>query len=376
MPIDRNLTGVQICRACYLDLVVYGPFSDKFRLSADEPSQDSECTWRCLLAKNHNLGMALALDRAGQTLDFNIFSTAARVTGSVPPCTEAGIVNGRWWSLRTTDGAGAAFMMCESCYAGISAFGLGRFFYPRRISSATICGLAPASPRRDHYLLKLTEANDRRVFSYFSNYVKTFAGVPACPGITAVADAKWWGYPDTLFCEECYLDFVCDTSLEDALPCRREHSASIQICQMWSPRMRNLWLETCAAGDPGSVKSDAAVQKFRAVGSHRQEVYGETIMEVENGKKLQEAKQKNGAFYAQMAVKWQGTAALKHLQNDINGTNEGLIYGSSSLGYHDTYAGAEAQKFMNMMMASYTEAERVANPAMVAALMNQWKEVE
>ncbi|KAF9774895.1 hypothetical protein IL306_007057 [Fusarium sp. DS 682] len=306
---------------------------------------------------------ALAPERAKQKRDFAIFSTAAKI-----------IVSGNWWSLQS----GGAFVFCTSFHAGLSTFSLGCYFRPHQVDPqvAILCGLCPSSPRGGEFLLKLVEALDRGVFTYFTNHVLKFAGVPACPRLKAVSNATWWGYLEALFCEECFLEFVADTTLGLSLPFSQETLEDMQICQIWSDRMRALWLQVCAAGEPGSTESADAVQNFRLIGAQRQQVYRETILEIEAAKELQEAKQQEVAFFSQMYVKWSGTAGLRHVQQSMNGDYEGIIYGSSSLGYFDTHAGAEAQKFLNKMNPTIAELNMLVSLAKVSRLKEQWNEVE
>ncbi|KAJ2972508.1 hypothetical protein NQ176_g7116 [Zarea fungicola] len=375
LPVEDTLARVQICQACYLDYIYYGPFHQMFKLY--RPSQDQrhvQRLWSCQLANGSNIGMALALERARQKDDFAILSTAAGAISREPRCTGDGIIGGSWFSLKS----GSSFLLCASCHAGLSAFGLGPYFQPQLFTplGAIVCSLCPSALRGAEFLLKLCEALDRGLFTIFSNHVSRFTGVPACPRLKAASNVKWWGYAEVLFCEECFQDFVADTSLGNSLPLRQKKLDDSYICQIWSARMRALWLEVCAAGEPGSTASKDAVDRFRAIGAHRQQVFTATIMEIEASKELREAKQKEAAFFGQMSVQWSGTAALRHVQDSMNGTSEGLIYGNSSLGYFDTHAGAEAQRFHNRMVSTIAQANALMDPVKVRRLMEQWEEVE
>lgn len=375
LPIDVTLAGVQICQACYLDHFYYEPFRQQFQVY--KPSQDhrqAQHLWSCQFGNGSNLGMALALERARHKGDFAIFSTAAKTIVGEPRCTGDGIIGGSWFSLKS----GSGFLLCASCHAGLSAFGLGSYFQPQLFTpqGAIVCGLCPSAPRGAEFILKLCEALDHGLFKIFSNHVKRFTGVPACPRLKAVSNVKWWGFAEVLFCEECFHNFVADTSLWNSLPIRHKKLDDSYICQIWSARMRDLWLEVCAAGEPDSTESKDAVERFRAIGADRQQVYTTTIMEIEASKELQEVKKKEAAFFGQMSVKWNGTAGLRRVQNSMNGTSEGLIYGNSSLGYFDTHAGAEAQSFHNKMVSTIAQANALMDPFRVRRLMEQWEKVE
>lgn len=52
------------------------------------------------------------------------------------------------------------------------------------------------------------------------------------------------------------------------MPLRGEVLKEGAICQMWSPRLRALWLTVCKTGEPGSDESEAAVVQFCEIARH------------------------------------------------------------------------------------------------------------
>lgn len=364
---NYDVENFQVCETCYLDKIAVTPFKTEFqRLSGYLEPQ----TWRCSLA-DKNLSTVLALGTAQERRDFEVFVEAAQVICSLVPCTATGILYGRWFTIEGCE----KFNICEACHAGfVRPLGLDDFFplSHRDASTAYVCDFSPGSPRFMQYMGKFSEMLDRGVFTYFSDFVKTFAGVPACPKIKGYGKARWWGYPEAPFCEECYLDFVAHTRLGDSLPMNGVYVEHTTFCHIWSPRLRELWGEVCEAGEPGSEDSNTALGQFKDFCKQRLEVYHATIGQIEVIKTMQKIKRDTAFSHAMLSIQYQGMDARAH----IFGGSDGRQYGNSSIGWFDTSYGVTSRQFFNSFQNGLSDANRPEDWMRMAQLEALWKKVE
>ncbi|KAL5094336.1 hypothetical protein Trisim1_006926 [Trichoderma cf. simile WF8] len=365
---NHTIGNFQVCETCYWDKLALTPFKREFeRLDHDFDPE----LWTCGLA-DRNLSTHIALGEAEERHDFQVFVKAARVINRLPPCTADGILYGNWWTVK---GGCEKFNICEACYAGyIQTKDLDRFFQPsdRDTDSAYVCDLCPSTPRFSQYIIKFAEALDRGVFSYFSEFVTTFAGVPFCPKIKECSKAKWWGYPEAQFCQECYLDFVAYTPLADSLPLNGEYIEGTTLCQIWSPRLREMWLEVCNSGEPGSKESDAALGQFKAFCLKRVQIYVKTISQIDLIRTTQNIKQQTAFSNAMLSIQYQGMDAMA----SIFGKGDGHRYGNSSLGWFDTSYGAQSKQYWNDFTTGLSDSNRTEDWVRMAQLESIWKQVE
>ncbi|KAL7937547.1 hypothetical protein V8C35DRAFT_292774 [Trichoderma chlorosporum] len=365
---NEAISDFQVCETCYLDKLALTPFKQEFQRLNDDFDPE---TWTCGLA-DRNWSTLLALKSAKQRSDFQVFVDAAQVIHSLVPCTSDGIIHGNWWTLM---GGCEKFNICEACFTGFfQARGLDQFLQPsdRDSSSAYLCDLCPSAPRFSQYICKFLEMLDRGVFSYFSEFVMTFAGVPSCPKIKEQYKAKWWGYPEVQFCEECYLDFVAHTPLAETLTMRGEYDEGERLCQIWSPRLRKLWLDACNAGDPGSEVSDAVLEEFKSFCLQRTRVYVDTILWIEEIRAKQSVRQQTAFSRAMLSLQYSGIDSI----TSILGTTDGHRYGNSSLGWSYTSYGVQAKQYWNEFMTGLTDANRPEDSARIAQLESLWKQWE
>ncbi|KAK7428692.1 hypothetical protein QQZ08_004786 [Neonectria magnoliae] len=367
---------MHVCEACYLDKLALTRFGDEFERHVPATGFDAFLErlgqrWTCNLA-NGVISMTVALDAAIYQRDFNVFWQAAEVITGIVPCTEKGIIRGNWWTVR---GGCDGLNVCEACHAGIlQATGIAQFFEPvQRDRDATIvCSFCTASPRFGQFISKYAEAIDRSVFSYYTDCVKELAGVPTCPGIKSRAKSKWWGYPEALCCQDCYMTFVKDTSFGDLVPVKEEYDERAMCCQMWSPRMRNRWLEVCAAGKPGDAQSEAVLKEFREFGTRRMQVYNATVPQIELIQEMRELKMMNAMHQGMLSVMYSGMNGFA----SVAGTTDGNLHGNSSLGWYETENGATGAQMLNNMQSGMADANRADEWVQMAQLQAMWNEVE
>ncbi|KAK1245040.1 hypothetical protein MKX08_004669 [Trichoderma sp. CBMAI-0020] len=366
---DYKLDNFHVCETCYLDKLALTPFKRDFQLFSGDLDPE---LWCCGLA-DQNISTAVALEAAIVVRkDLEVFVEAGQTICSLVPCTADGIVHGNWWTL---EGCDDQFNICEACFAGFcQTRGLDDFFQlsKRDSSNAYVCEFCVASPRFAQYITKFAEMLDRGVFAYFSDFVMTFAGVPACPKIKGYGKSRWWGYPEARFCQECYLDFVAHTPLADSLSLNGKYIEETTLCHIWSPRMRSIWLEVCEAGEPGSEESDAALQEFKAFCVQRLQIYHATISEIEVIRAMQNIKKQSAFNHSLLSIQYQGMDGLA----TMFGKTDGHRYGSSSLGWFDTSYGAQSKQHWNSFMSDLSASNQPDDWVRMAKLEALWKRVE
>lgn len=372
----QKIEGMHVCETCYVDKIATTPFENEFEQYVPGTGFDAFIErlgqrWTCNLA-TENTPMAFALDAAKSQHDFSVFWKAAEVITPLSPCIASGIIGGNWWTIKGgCDESG----VCEACHAGIvKSLGVAEFFEPahRDREVPLLCDFCPTAPRFAQYYSKFREAIDKGVFSLYADCVRKFAGIPACPGIDYREKARWWGYPEALFCEDCYLRFVSDTALGASVALKGELDDRAMCCQIWSPRMRKMWLDACNAGAPGSASSQAALEEFRAFGTRRMQVYNATRPQIIMIRGMQEMRMMNAMSMGMMGIMYQGANGIA----SVTGTTDGYLHGSSSLGWHETEYGAQSAQMFNNMQSGMAGANRMDEWMQLAQLEATWKEVE
>ncbi|KAM0340379.1 hypothetical protein ACHAPU_010515 [Fusarium lateritium] len=372
----RRIKDMTICEACYLDKLALTRFGNEFerhqRVEGFGALMESiGQRWKCSLT-DMAVNMSIALEAAIYRRDFDVFWNAANAICSLTPCTANGIVRGTWW---TVAGGCPDFDVCEACYKGIvETSNLERFFEPAQRDPIVdiVCNFCPASPRWAAFITKFAEAIDKGVFSYYTDCVKKWAGVPTCPGIKNRDKSKWWGYPEALACQDCWLNFVVDTPLSESVPVKAVYDERTLICQFWSPRMRNMWLAACAAGPSGSPESQKALDDFRAFGTRRVQVYNATVPHIDMLQQMMTTKRMQAMHQGQLSLMYQSANNTASLI----GSNDGYLHGNSTIGYYETEDGVTAANMWNNMQAGMADANNVTDWMQIERLSVAWMEVE
>ncbi|KAF5668375.1 integral membrane protein [Fusarium heterosporum] len=372
----RRIKDMTICEACYLDKLALTRFGNEFERHQRVEGFDAFLEsigqrWKCSLTDTA-VNMSIALEAAIYRRDFEVFWNAANAICSLVPCTANGIVRGTWW---TVAGGCSEYDVCEACYKGIvETSNLERFFEPaqRDPTIDIVCNWCPTSPRWADFITKFAEAIDKGIFSYYTDYVKKWAGVPTCPGIKSRDKSKWWGYPETLACQDCWLNFVADTPLGESVPVQAVIDERSLICQFWSPRMRNMWLAVCNAGPLGSPESQKALSDFRAFGTRRVQVYNATVPNIEMLQQMMTMKRMQAMHQGQLSLMYQAADSVA----SITGGNDGYLHGNSSIGYYETEDGVTAANMWNNMQAGMADANKMTDWIQIERLRAAWMEVE
>ncbi|UNI13373.1 hypothetical protein JDV02_000123 [Purpureocillium takamizusanense] len=372
----RGIDNFHVCETCYLDKLAYTGFKDEFEAHPPKTGFDA---WMDMLGKRRTcdlssskLPIAFALETALFTKDFDDFARRAAKISSLVPCTANGIIRGNWWTI---SGGCADFSICEACHTGIvQAHELDSFFEPvtRDAEATIVCSFCVTSPRFKQYMGKFIQAFDTGIFHPFTDFVAKFAGVQACAGVKSREKAKWWGYPEALFCENCYLSFVADTPLGSKLTFEGEYDERFQICQVWSPRMRGMWLKACEAGTPGSDESNAALNEFKEFASRRLQVWIQTVPRIEFIQQMKQMRMMNAMHQGQLSLMYSGMNSMAVLSD----TTDGNLHGNSSIGWYETEHGATGAQLFNNMQSGMANANRGDEWAEVLRLSQMWTEVE
>lgn len=375
-PRHQPISNMRICAACYMDHWAFTQFEEEFQQEYRGPPLGSDESklfifterWRCHVG--NNLSVLMAIQEAKAEKNFDIFTEAITVILESPPCTENGITYGEGWTLL---GGCEGFTICHSCYSGIIwSTGLSDFF--ERISWAqenvTICSFNKSAPRFELVLNKLHESLDRQDFSFFSSFVKQFASLPVCPRNTVYTGRPWWGYPQARCCVECWVDWLSHTPLAATMPLQGAVQKEGAICQMWSPRLRALWLSVCDDGEPGSGESEAAVAKFCEIAREREEIFWKTMPAIKRLRGIKYAANLNIQVQAMASVNYAGMNSM----SVVSGMTDGNRYGNSSIGWYDTMSGAAAMQARNSMYQSMDTVS--GQDAELYRLETSWREVE
>ncbi|KAH0499807.1 hypothetical protein TgHK011_006973 [Trichoderma gracile] len=373
----QKIENMRACEACYLDRAGMTRFENEFEkydmgTGFDAFFEHMTTLWSCKLCDSKYLNLIWAMENAIDQRNFSAFTTSAEVACRLPPCTVHGIVRGNWWTIQ---GGCDNFDVCESCFVSIvRTCGVSQFFEPaKRDPEATlICDFCVASPRFRQYLRKFAQSLDQGVFSYYMDYVRTFASVPVCPGLNTVEKGNWWGYPNALFCQDCYLSFVLDTKLGNAVVIKKGYDERAQICQIWSSRMRTMWLQVCDAGPPGSPESDAKLAEFVEFGAKRLKVYTQTVPQMKFIRDMKRLKMQNAMHQGLLSVMYNGMDGLA----SVSGAVDGNLHGNSQLGWYATEQGAQGAQMFNNMQAGFANANRMDEWMQIFQLEMIWKEVE
>ncbi|KAL7896023.1 hypothetical protein HDV63DRAFT_89494 [Trichoderma sp. SZMC 28014] len=372
----RKIEKMQACEACYMDRVGLTRFEREFEVWGMKTDLDSFIhnftqLWACRLHET-NLPLVWAMENAIEQRDWSVFSSSAEVACRLPPCTANGIIRGNWWTIQ---GGCDNFDVCETCYTSIlRTSGVGHFFEPAKRNPETtlICDFCVSSPRFQQYMRMYAKSVDQGVFSYYLDYVRTFASIPVCPVLKTVEKTHWWGYQGALFCQDCYLSFVVDTKLGRSVPIKKGFDERPQICQIWSSRMRTMWLQACDAGAPGSPESNTKVKEFTEFANQRLKIYTQTIPQMDLIRGMKQMKMQAAMTQGLVSVMYGGMNNLL----SISGATDGYLHGNSQLGWYDTAQGVQgAQSFQNMQ-AGFASANRADEWMQMFQLEQIWKQVE
>ncbi|KAK1543226.1 hypothetical protein CPAR01_03859 [Colletotrichum paranaense] len=317
----------------------------------------------------NSLPVEVALTDAKGFQDINVLYRALEVILSCPPCTERGIINGTWYTL--TGGGCDGYRICAPCHAAfITPFGLDRFYEKSQSEEAGetyFCSFERSSaPRWVEHMNRNAEAVETGVWSRYSVFVRKFAGVPHCAKENLVDNRRWYGWDDCTICPECYITF-CQESSPPPPSLTMEFNNDLvvekRMCCLYSPRMRQKWIEACEAG-----KAEALIEFSRV----RHGVWVQTVLQVQALRQMQDMQMMNAMHAGFMSVTYQGIEGIKV----VSGTTDGHEHGNSQLGWHATEEGATSAAFRNQMQIGMAQSNSSNTWMTIWQLLLKWSEYE
>lgn len=348
-----------ICSECYLDTfgLIFGARWNSVSLTSEQEELHLECAmstmpiqmaWRSLQTKDKN--------------DFKRFEDLARTIMQSPKCSSDGIQNATWYTPRTY--LGSDFAICGRC---VAAFMIPPGFRSnfREISgpedgSPYICDFNPAKPRFLVYMETYDEAVAQGDLEVLANFVSRYAALPDCPKSNGCKNRNWFGTRSFSVCELCYEEFIKSTSLANRLGCGVIPGET--RCELYSPRMRKLWLQACEEND---------LQGFEAAAIQRREIQEfaqNGILQI----RLRQIRQQDQQRRLIMAsIQNQGLEGMAIAV----GQHSSYEYGNSQVGWgYATSYGAEAATQFQQALAM--RPQRPEDVVEEARLTSMWKEVE
>lgn len=380
--------GILFCERCYEEALAFTPLGLDFELVEVEPSrtglgwmdvalgyaakepQPMQCS-----APSPPVLVATALAKSRR--DAGVLREAAEAIAACPPCAEAGITDGAWYTLAGVGGC-EGYMLCAACHAGyVRAWGLEALF--QRVtgldsSVAYLCSFQRSAPRWLGHMVKMQEGVETGAWRRYEGWVRRFSGVPECAREEQVGGRRWRGWDDCTICAECWLTFCKETlaaapaGTAKGLDMEFEEGggrmvAETRMCCMYSPRMRQLWTAAVEAG------SASALLEFSR---RRHGAYVRTVLQVKMLRGMQEMQMMNAMHAGMMSVTYQGIESMRA----VAGTTDGYEHGSAALGWHATEEGATAAAFRNQMSSGMSQANSASTWMQIAQLTTEWKEYE
>jgi len=168
-----------------------------------------------------------------------------------------------------------------------------------------------------------------------------------------------------LFCEECYRLFVLETSLakRGLLELNLEQVAGESFCSIYSPRMREKWLEACTSGN---------LQPFLDFARHRSSVHSRTAPEVARLLQMMQMRQMMSLSMGMMTMMTHAGDSISNMAGNTTQTWDVTTID----GFHGTGGseiGAQRQADFERSMAQANGMNEMSR----AEFLNQlWKQVE
>ncbi|KAF4969821.1 hypothetical protein FZEAL_10161 [Fusarium zealandicum] len=350
--------SLQACVTCYYDYFYRSEDEDKF-----EQVSGGDFETRCNMGQ---LNMVIPMAQALNVKDRSIFWKAAHGVDKHPFCHKDGIKGGTWYSL-PNDAPG--FGICGACYEGIvkPVGGASWFIQERDVPQdrTYLCCFNLNHARVQGALAAYINSRSLGDWRQLGDYAKKWTLVRPCPKAKRKSgkNRPWWGWGVLSICEECYLLYAQGTALEPrfALKGAREPDNE-RMCDIFSARVRPLYMEACTTGDLDSLLVYA---------DQRRTVYAQTIMRCEQI--LAEARM--AAWQAQrLGIQGSFYKNMGNMHDTVVGHS--YTVGNSYAGYgHANEWVLEGHAYDRQASEARAQAGR-GNGAMIRMLEARWKEVE
>ena len=277
----NGMTSFNICPTCREHVVGAG-YGGHFTPSASRPhGYETRCDFSIPWVR-----MAWLLTLKQRRPDANLLYLLAEVAVQESPCPGKFGAAGPWFRLtdpvvgRTVSN----FDICPYCVRSLETIFptlQGVFQHmPSATQQSRICDLRSDSKRFATYVDMLEEVANRAVHTRkppdtrrFVDLARTMASIRECPRDDMIVGQAWYmmpQMPELTVCEECY-DEVVWPLIEAGSPLAARFNRSMQpvappsvgvSCQLYSPRMRKVFEETCRRDDLVGLRK-AALQRWR-----------------------------------------------------------------------------------------------------------------
>ncbi|KAI1211153.1 uncharacterized protein F4807DRAFT_419220 [Annulohypoxylon truncatum] len=355
--------GLVLCAACYCDQVIHTGEEAKWEVAESY----EKATNKHVLCGMGIFSIRIAMSRAHETKDYALFWTAVRKIANEKFCEDDGIEEGIWHSFPSDP---SNFGVCARCYVGIAEpLDVARFFVRKREAQPSgtkwRCCFSVAHPRFRQFMQQLLEMYYTLNPRSFGEFAAVYASMPICPRDEDAKDKRWYGWMDCTICPECYHEFARHTPLAAKMHLNNTLLETTAMCEMYSPRMRNLYKECSDASPP-----DAG--PLLAYSAQRRLVWAETVPQM-----------RMMLFRAKMALKQQSFLnttstfynSLGMLQQTSMGSSH--TYGAAGVGYG--YANMnllQGAMYGQQAMAVSSSAVNGGTVMLVGQLEQRWRAVE
>ncbi|KAI1258160.1 hypothetical protein MGN70_001207 [Eutypa lata] len=368
VPTVPGLEGrVVACAACYCDRVAHTGEEPRWRQAA-ELSKETGRRVRCDLGA---FNVRILMGRCHDTQDFAPWWRGVAALQTEQFCDEKGIPpdSVSWYTLKRTNPPG--FQVCHACYlCVVEPMNLAPFFERKQLDPTgkenVLCCFNITHPRIGRgFLPRLLEAYFTRDTTALGAYATEYASIAPCPREDDAAGKRWFGWRDCTICPECWHEFGRHHApLADKVELRGDVVEGKTMCEMYSPRMRKLYLECNSNGD-GEV---APLLQYSA---HRRMVWCQTVLPI-----------RQILFQSRLALSQQKMLNTVSSHYYMKGglqelfTPSAYSYSQAGLGTfanHDYLQGAQYAAQASGIVANATSG---SNTFMVGQLEQKWRAVE
>ncbi|CAK7230214.1 hypothetical protein SBRCBS47491_007511 [Sporothrix bragantina] len=355
-----------LCAACYCDRVLHTGQEAFWQQMPHDPIFSKKYTSNCCSGL---FNILMAFSAASDTENWPQFwRSLNRLAFEEKACVPAGIVDGNWYTLPSQP---PGFSICGGCHAGIvESLSLQQFFVPVHNhpapGTAVVCSMNVNAPRFVAYVDKLLETWFTQDCTSWVTFARRYANIPPCCRDTDYKGRAWYGWPECTICAECYLEFVQGTALDTAaMPMRPQILGEARICDMYSPRMRALYLEACKSPATG-------LQKLLNYSAQRRLVYFETMPTCRNIVVQQKLTAQMAGMARLQSVAYTGAGNLL----EISSNHHDHTYGQAGVGYgFDNMQQLQGARY-NVQANQLSAQVGGANILLVGQLENRWRSVE
>lgn len=333
--------------------------------AGDDLARDYGVSVSCFFGAQMNV--KLLAGRTLETENYTQFWNGIDIACREPTC-GSGMKNATWYTLRSNP---SGFEICRICYVAIAeSMGIEHHFIPRpgpppAPEASLTCSFSPTIARIQMCMDKVMEMVYKQDPAPLEEFIRVYAFMPLCARDTALENAVWHGWDECTICPSCHYHFIRGTALAGTMPHHQGTRVTGQaMCEMYSPRMRELYLAACASDPPDASALLAYSLQRRAVWSATMPCVRQIVSDIRLKSARQAAMLNNSMFYT-----WSGNLAQNYLPLEQTSQSAATGYG---LYNHMQIKGAEFGR-----MATALGNEIRGEPAYVAdELERRWRAVE